>query len=113
MARAVRAAARGADLVHAHWLPSGAAALAAGKPVVVTGHGSDLALAARAPWLARPVLRRAAAVVCVSEPLAREAARLGARDPIVVPNGIELPDAVEPPADPPEVLFAGRLSPEK
>ncbi|MEZ5100658.1 MAG: glycosyltransferase family 4 protein [Thermoleophilia bacterium] len=113
MARAVRAAARDADLVHAHWLPSGAAALAAGKPVVVTVHGSDLALAARAPWLARPVLRRAAAVVCVSEPLAREAARLGARDPVVVPNGVEVPDAVGPAAEPPEVLFAGRLSPEK
>lgn len=113
MARAVRAAARDADLVHAHWLPSGAAALASGKPVVVTVHGTDLALAARAPGLARPVLRRAAAVVCVSGPLAREAARLGARDPIVVPNGIDVPAAVGQPADPPEVLFAGRLSPEK
>jgi hypothetical protein len=34
-ARAARRAARDADLVHAHWLPSGAVALATGKPFVV------------------------------------------------------------------------------
>ncbi len=34
-ARAARRAARDADLVHAHWLPSGLAALATGKPFVV------------------------------------------------------------------------------
>ncbi len=57
MALAARRAARGADLVHAHWLPAGAAAAASGKPFVVTLHGSDVELAKRAPWLARPVLR--------------------------------------------------------
>ncbi|HET7554891.1 MAG TPA: glycosyltransferase, partial [Gaiellaceae bacterium] len=33
-ARAARRAARDADLVHAHWLPSGAVALATGRPFV-------------------------------------------------------------------------------
>ena len=34
-ARAARRAARDADVVHAHWLPSGIAGLATGKPLVV------------------------------------------------------------------------------
>ena len=40
-ARAARRAARDADLVHAHWLPSGLAALSTGKPYVVQIHGTD------------------------------------------------------------------------
>jgi glycosyltransferase involved in cell wall biosynthesis len=38
---------------------------------------------------------------------------LGARDVRVVPNGVELPEAVGEEAEPPEILFAGRLSREK
>src|SRR3712207_7685453 len=38
---------------------------------------------------------------------------LGARNIEVVPSGVDLPDDVGDEADPPEVLYAGRLSPEK
>ena len=113
MARAVRRAARDADLVHVHWLQNAAAALAAGKPYVVTLHGTDMALARRAPPLARQLLRRARAVIAVSRFLADEARRLGARDVTVIPNGVEIPERVGEPAEPPHVLYAGRLSPEK
>ena len=92
MLLAVRRAARGADLVHAHWLPAGAVAALSGKPFVVTLHGTDVELARRAPRLARLVLRRARAVVCVSSALAEAARRLGATDPSVIPNGVELPE---------------------
>jgi glycosyltransferase involved in cell wall biosynthesis len=112
-ARAARRAAVDADLVHAHWLPSGAAALATRKPFVVQLHGTDVALARRARPLARSVLRRAQAVVCPSSALAGEATRLGARQVEVVPHGVDLPAEVGEEADPPEVLFAGRLSREK
>src|SRR5581483_3693093 len=50
-ARAARLAARRADVVHAHWLPSGLAALATGKPFVLQVWGTDVELARRAPWL--------------------------------------------------------------
>jgi glycogen synthase len=113
MTRALRLAARDADLVHVHWLQNAAAAVAAGKPYVVTLHGTDIALAERAPALARPLLRRARVVIAVSTALADVARRLGARDVRVIPNGIEIPRHVARPAEPPHVLFAGRLAPEK
>jgi glycosyltransferase involved in cell wall biosynthesis len=112
-ARAARAAAQDADLVHAHWLPAGAVALAARLPVVLTVHGTDLELARHARPLARAILRRMRIVLAVSTALADEARRLGARDVRVVPNGVELPEDVGPEAEPPEILFAGRLSREK
>jgi glycosyltransferase involved in cell wall biosynthesis len=111
--RAARRAARGADLVHAHWLPAGAVGLATGKPVVVTLHGTDVELARRVPWLARVVLRRVRVAVAVSPALAAEARRLGARRVRVVPNAVALPARAGEEADPPYVLFAGRLSAEK
>jgi colanic acid/amylovoran biosynthesis glycosyltransferase len=115
MARAAREAARNADLVHAHWLPAGIAAELSGKPFVVTLHGTDVELARRVPRLARLVLTRARAVIAVSSALAHEAKRLGAREHNVhvIPNGVELPAEVGEEAEPPEVLFAGRLSAEK
>ena len=112
-ARAARRAASDADLVHAHWLPSGLVAMATRKPFVVQLWGSDVELARRVPGLARAVLRRAEAVVCPSNALAGEATRLGAREIEVVPSGVDLPAEVGAEAHPPEVLFAGRLSPEK
>ncbi|MFL5971802.1 MAG: glycosyltransferase family 4 protein [Gaiellaceae bacterium] len=112
-ARAARRAASDADLVHAHWIPSGLAAMATGRPFVVQLWGTDVALARRAPSLARAVLRRAEAVVCPSTALAGEATRLGARQIEVVPSGVDLPPEVGPEARPPEILYAGRLSPEK
>jgi glycosyltransferase involved in cell wall biosynthesis len=112
-AQAARRAAVNADLIHAHWLPSGAAALATRKPFVVQLHGTDVELARRARPLARSVLRRAEAVVCPSSALAGEATRLGARQVELVPHGVDLPAEVGDEADPPEILYAGRLSAEK
>ena len=112
-ARAARAAARDADLVHAHWIPSAVAARATGKPYVLQVWGTDVELARRAPALARPFVRRARAVIAASTYLADEARRLGAQEVYVIPPGVEIPDHVGEPADPPHVLFVGRLSEEK
>ncbi len=120
MLRALRRAARGADLVHAHWLAGGAVAALARTRFVLTLHGSgtagrfsDLELARRAPWLVRAVLRRAEVVICVSEALGAMARAHGARDVRVIPNGVALPERVAEEAPQAHVLFAGRLSPEK
>ncbi|MEO5790648.1 MAG: glycosyltransferase family 4 protein, partial [Gaiellaceae bacterium] len=48
-----------------------------------------------------------------SEYLAGAARELGARDVRIVPTGVEIPVSVGEPAEPPHVLFVGRLSPEK
>ena len=111
--RAARRASRDADLVHAHWLPAGFVAALTGKPFLVQLWGTDVELARRVPWLARPILRRARAVVCASNSLADSARDLGARRVEVIPNGVELPTEIGEPDEPPHVLFAGRLSPEK
>lgn len=112
-ALAARRAARGVDLVHAHWLPSALPALATRKPFVVQLWGTDVELARRAPWLAGWLLRRARLVLCPSQALAKEARELGARGARVVPSGVNLPAEVSEPDDPPHVLYVGRLSEEK
>lgn len=112
-AAAARRATRDADLVHAHWLPSGVAALATRKPFVVQLWGTDVELARRAPRLARAILSRAEAVVCPSTALAGDATRLGARQIEIVPSGVDIQEEIGKEAEPPEVLYAGRLSPEK
>jgi glycosyltransferase involved in cell wall biosynthesis len=112
-ARAARRGARDADVVHAHWIPSGIAALVTGKPFVLQVWGTDVELARRVPWLVRPLLRRARAVIAASSYLAAEATKLGAREVRVIPNGVEIPERVGEPAEPPHVLFVGRLSEEK
>jgi glycosyltransferase involved in cell wall biosynthesis len=112
-ARASRQAAAGADVVHAHWLPSAIAARATRKPFVLQLWGTDVAIARRVPWLARPLLRRARLVLAASPFLAEAGLQLGAREVRVVSNGVELPRAVAAPADPAHVLFVGRLSEEK
>jgi glycosyltransferase involved in cell wall biosynthesis len=111
--RAARRAARDADLVHAHWLGAGLVAATLGRPFVLQVWGTDLELARRAPRLARPVLRRAALVIAASTALAEQARALGAREVRVIPSGVDLPLHVGEEADPPEVLYAGRLSSEK
>ena len=111
--RAARIAARDADLVHAHWIPSAIAARAAGKPYVLQVWGTDVALARRAPALARPLLRSARLVIAASTFLADEARALGARRVLVIPSGVDLPGGVPEPEEPPHVLYAGRLSEEK
>jgi glycosyltransferase involved in cell wall biosynthesis len=111
--RAARRAAASADLVHAHWLPSGLPARATGKPFLLTMHGTDAELARRAPALVRPIVRAARMVLCVSEALTGTARRLGARDVRVVPVGVSVPDVTVEPDEPPHLLFVGRLSEEK
>ena len=114
LASFVRAARRvDADLLHAHWLSSGWVAARAGKPYVVQVWGTDVELARRAPALARGVLRGARLVVAASSALAESALTLGASDVRVIPSGVDLPREVGEEASPPEVLYAGRLSPEK
>jgi glycosyltransferase involved in cell wall biosynthesis len=108
-----RRAARDADLVHAHWIPSAIAARASGKPYVVQVWGTDVVLARRLPALARLLLRGARTVLAASSFLAKEAQSLGARDVRVVPTGVDVPERVGQPSPPPHVLFAGRLSEEK
>lgn len=112
-ARAARRAARDADLVHAHWIPSAIAARATGKPYVLQVWGTDVALARRAPALVKPLLRGARLVIAASSFLAEEARALGAREVRVVPFGVDIPETVGPPDEPPHVLYAGRLSEEK
>jgi glycosyltransferase involved in cell wall biosynthesis len=110
----VRAARRvDADLLHAHWLPAGWVAQRSGRPYVVQVWGTDVELARRAPWLARRVLRGARLVIAASNDLAERARALGAREVRVIPSGVELPERVGTEAEPAEVLYAGRLSPEK
>jgi glycosyltransferase involved in cell wall biosynthesis len=113
MTRAARRAARRADVVHAHWLPTGLPAALAGRPFVLTLHGTDVELARRAARLARRIVGRAAVVIGVSQALTDAARRLGARDARFVPNAVAVPERVAKEAEPAEVLFAGRLSPEK
>ena len=111
--RAARRAAADADLIHAHWLPVGGVALGLRKPYVLQVWGSDIEVARRLPALARPILRRARLVIAASTVLAQQAAELGATEVRVIPHGVEAPRGVADPTDPPEVLYAGRLSAEK
>lgn len=111
--RGARRVARTADLVHAHWLGAGAVAATLGKPYVVQVWGTDVEFARRVPWLARPVFRRARLVIAPSRALADAALALGARAVRVIPSGVDVPAEVGEESEPPEVLFAGRLSPEK
>jgi glycosyltransferase involved in cell wall biosynthesis len=119
MWRAVRRAARGADLVHAHWLLTAVVARFGGRPFVVTLHGSgsagrfsDVELAHRQPRLVHALLRPAGAVICVSETVAAAVRSTGV-EAVVIPNGVRVPAEVDAPAEPPEVLYVGRLAPEK
>jgi glycosyltransferase involved in cell wall biosynthesis len=112
-ARAARRASRGADLVHAHWLGAGLAALACGKPFVLQLWGTDVEVARRLRAPARRVVRAARIVICASHALAEDARELGAREIRVIPSGVDVPEHTGEPAEPPEVLFVGRLSAEK
>jgi len=110
---AARRRADGADLVHAHWLPTGLVAANLGKPFVLQLWGTDVELARKARSLARRVVRKARIVICPSNALAEAAWELGAGEVRVIPSGVRVPEEVAEPAEPPEVLFAGRLSAEK
>jgi glycosyltransferase involved in cell wall biosynthesis len=74
LATARSLARRNPDVVYAHYLvPTGLAAALTGVPFVITAHGRDVENARRnlvLRWATRWVIRRAAAVICVSEYLA-------------------------------------------
>jgi glycogen synthase len=116
----LRRAAKQADLVHANWLAGAVIARFAGRPFVVSLHGSgtagrfsDLALAERTPRLVRLLLGRARAVICCSEQLADAMRGCGLENVHAIPYGVEIPEEPGLEDDPATVLFAGRLSPEK
>jgi glycosyltransferase involved in cell wall biosynthesis len=111
--RAARRSARDADLVHAHWLFSAIPAACTGRPFVLQVWGTDLEIGARLPWLSRRLLRRARLVLAASSALAEQASRLGARAVRTIASGVAIPADPGDPDEPPHVLFAGRLSPEK
>jgi len=125
LGREARAAARrfDPDVVYAHFLvPAGlAAALASRAPLVVTAHGQDVANVGRLPGVAaatRFVVRRAAAVVAVSDWLRREleAKVSGARGKVeVVDCGVDLEHfPLQPEPDgPPAFLAVGSLTERK
>src|SRR5205807_1785609 len=73
------------DVVHAHWwIPAGVSAWLAGRPYVVTLHGTDVALLERsraARLVGQRVLHGAAAVTAVSSYLADRAARAAQLEP--------------------------------
>lgn len=113
-----------ADVVHAHWwFPGGVSAAlpgaAAGRPLVLTMHGSDVRLA-RGLMPARlayaRVARRAARVTAVSRWLCAQATEMA---PDVACAVAPMPVAAElfapPPDDAPRdgVLFVGRLTKQK
>ena len=120
--RAVRA--WQADVVHAHWwFPGGAAAAApgasAGRPLVITMHGSDVRLA-RAVGPARAayarVARRASAVTAVSSYLCAEAMAMAPNVTCAVapmPVAAELFHPPSPGVRRAGVLFIGRLTKQK
>jgi len=111
--RAAQGPAREADLVHAHWLPTGLVAASLGTPFVIQLWGTDIELARRSRSLARWILRKARLVICPSNALAEAARELGASEVRVIPSGVEVPPFVREEVSPPQVLFAGRLSREK
>jgi glycosyltransferase involved in cell wall biosynthesis len=102
-----------ADLLHAHWLPSGWVAARTGRPFVLQVWGTDLEFARRVPRLARRILRRTRLVIAASTELAAAARALDAGDVRVIPSGVDVPAEVGEEVEPPEVLYAGRLSEEK
>jgi glycosyltransferase involved in cell wall biosynthesis len=123
-ALALRRAAHGADLVHAHWwFPAGVQALAArtGLPLVTTLHGTDVRLARSRPAARAAcarVLRASARVTAVSGWLAAEAAGFApdlARPIAVAPMPVD--DQAFSPGPPgrprDELMFVGRLDRQK
>src|SRR5438067_407353 len=80
---------------------TGAVAMTLRKPYVVQVWGTDVELARRVPWLARPILRRARLVIAASSFLAEQARALGAREVRVVASGVRIPESVGPPGEPP------------
>jgi glycosyltransferase involved in cell wall biosynthesis len=111
------------DVVYAHFLvPAGLIAALAGRaPLVVTAHGRDVRNIGAIPGVAaatRFVVRRAAAVICVSGYLQRELETKlpEARGKVeVVSSGVDRDvfAVTEPPSGPPGFLCVGALDERK
>jgi glycosyltransferase involved in cell wall biosynthesis len=122
LARRAYAASR-PDVVYAHFLvPSGLiAALAGGAPLVVTAHGRDVRNIGAIPGVTaatRLVVKRAAAVICVSGYLRRELETKlpEARGRVeVVSSGVDRERfaVTDPPPGPPGFLCVGALDERK
>jgi colanic acid/amylovoran biosynthesis glycosyltransferase len=107
------------ELIHAHFGPDGArvapAAQRARRPLVVTFHGYDATMpAAKLGVDYRPLFRRAARLICVSEFVRSRLVRAGApqHKTVVLPIGIPIP-ADQRPTRQRRVLFVGRLVDKK
>jgi glycosyltransferase involved in cell wall biosynthesis len=111
------------DVVYAHFLvPTGLVAIATGVPYVITAHGTDVRNIRRSPVVAaltKPVLRRAAAVICVSAYVAK---LLSAPEGVrveVIDCGVDTERLRSVPRAPgarghgPRFLFVGSLTPRK
>src|SRR5438874_9435282 len=114
--------ARAPDVVYAHFLvPAGLIALAGRAPLVVTAHGRDVRNVGAIPGVAaatRLVVRRAAAVICVSDYLRRELETKlpEARGKVaVVSSGVDRVRfaVTKPPPRPPGFLCVGALDERK
>jgi glycosyltransferase involved in cell wall biosynthesis len=110
------------DLVHAHWvIPNGViAALAArrsGLPIVVSLHGSDLAVSEKNAAFgraARSAFARAAAVTAPSDDLLERARRLGAREPLEsIPYGADVQALTAAPGEADRLRTRLGLTPER
>jgi glycosyltransferase involved in cell wall biosynthesis len=122
LARKARAAST-PDVVYAHFLvPSGLiAALAGGAPLVVTAHGRDVRNIGAIPGVTaatRLVVKRAAAVICVSDYLRGELETKlpEARSKVdVVSSGVDRERfaVTDPPPGPPGFLCVGALDERK
>jgi phosphatidylinositol alpha-1,6-mannosyltransferase len=122
---AARRLAGRSDVIHAHWIPCGLAALLAsgrrGPPVIVTVLGSDLTFARRSAFVRR-ILNRAASIVAVSEAMRTELVALGLQPDRVVVVRLALQLSAPPEGDRATLrrrvgleermtlLFLGRLS---
>ncbi len=114
MTRSLLEIAPDAALVHAHWLPSALIARRARRPFVVTAHGSDLALAERAPHAFRPIIG-ARTIIVGTQRAQKDAQRLLPRSNVVIipPIGMTYHPVPFAEADASAAVFVARLSAEK
>lgn len=119
MVLTLRRVAKKADIVHANWLLTAPIAALAGKPFILTLHGSgsagafsDLQLAAKRPKFFRWLVKRAKIVIAVSDSLA-DAVRSFHQRVVVISHGVRISNKPRDQGMEKAILFAGRLSPEK
>jgi glycosyltransferase involved in cell wall biosynthesis len=111
------------DVVYAHFLvPTGLVAMATGVPYVITAHGADVRNVRRSPVVAaltKQVLRRSAAVICVSEYVATQLAAPDGVTVEVIDCGVDtarlrpLPRAEDVNGNGPRFLYIGSLTRRK